>query len=294
MHARLSRIFAVVAMLAAGAPDLRADDERAHFHHVHLNVVDPAASSEFYSRIFGAVPVSYANVVPALFTERSFLLFNKVPTPPPSALESGIWHIGWGGVDMPNEYEWFKKQRVSIHTPLYELGDIHVTYLNGPDKELIEVNTMGHHRFAHVHLFAEDVNHTVQWYVDQLGVTPRRPNVPKPDYTKARAWANSFVVDNVQIIVYGRPDFTPPPPWWRWEPLLEFQPTKGRAIDHIAFSYRNIGPVQERMQSNGVAIAEPIAHRPEVNHTSFFVEGPDKVLIEIVQAKPIPEGMWDE
>ncbi len=294
MHARLSRIFAVVAMLAAGAPDLCADDERAHFHHVHLNVVDPAASSEFYTRIFGAVPVSYANAIPALFTERSFLLFNKVSAAPPFALESGIWHIGWGGVDMPSEYEWFKKQGVSIHTPLYELGDIHVTYLNGPDKELIEVNTMGHHRFAHVHLFAEDVNRTVQWYVDHLGVTPRRPNVSKPDYAKARAWANSFVVDNVQIIVYGRPDFTPPPPWWRWEPLLEFQPTKGHAIDHIAFSYRNIEPVFERMRASGAVIAEPIAHRPEVNHTSYFVEGPDKVLIEIVQAKPIPEGMWDE
>ena len=27
--------------------------------------------------------------------------------------------------------------------------------------------------------------------------------------------------------------------------------------------------------------------------TGFFVEGPDRILIEIVEAKPIPEGIWD-
>jgi len=26
---------------------------------------------------------------------------------------------------------------------------------------------------------------------------------------------------------------------------------------------------------------------------SFFIEGPDRILIEIVEAKPVPEGIWD-
>ena len=48
-------------------------------------------------------------------------------------------------------------------------------------------------------------------------------------------------------------------------------PTRGRAIDHIAFSYRNIDPVFESMKRAGVRIAEPIALRKEYNLRSFFV-----------------------
>lgn len=285
------RFLLAIFMLTAAAA--AADVEPARFHHVHLNVTDPEATMEFYERIFGATRVKYAHTVESLYTERSFILMNKVDEPAPTELKSGLWHIGWGGVDMPNEYEWFKAQGVKIHTELYQLGRGYVTYLQGPDDELIEVNTMGHHRFGHVHLFAEDVNETTEWYGKHLGLNPRREHVPKPDLTQVRAWSNGFRCDNVSFVVYGRPDYTPAPPWWRWEPLTEFEPTKGRAIDHIAFSYLDIEPVFERMKKDGAKIVEPIEERPKFNHKSFFVEGPDKVLIEIVEAKPIPEGIWE-
>src|SRR5882724_2266025 len=74
--------------------------ERAHFHHVRLNVTNVDESIRFYSRVFGAVAVKFHGVSDALFTERSLILFNKVAQPPPSELSSGIWHIGWGGVDV--------------------------------------------------------------------------------------------------------------------------------------------------------------------------------------------------
>ncbi len=271
-----------------------ADTEPAHFHHVHLNVTDPEATMEFYTRVFGATRIRYANSVDALYTERSFILFNVVDEAPPSALTTGLWHIGWGGIDMPNKYEWLKAQGVKIHTPLYALGSGFVTYVQGPDDELIEVNTMGHNRFGHVHLFAEDVNETVQWYLENLGLSARRPHVPKPDLSLVRAWSNSFRCDNVSIIVYGRPDYEPRPPWWRWEPLTEFESTEGRAIDHIAFSYPDLKPVIKRMREAGVTIVDPISFRYDMNHTSFMVEGPDKVLIEIVESPAIPEGLWDK
>ena len=91
------------------------------------------------------------------------------------------------------EFEWWKKQGVDIHTPLSPLPgpDNYYFYIRGPDKELIEINTMGHHRFAHVHLFATDVNETTRWYTEHLGVTPQRPNrYPAPiladDYLRER------------------------------------------------------------------------------------------------------------
>src|SRR5690349_14519022 len=98
------------------------DVEPARFHHVMLNSVDPAKSIQFYSRVFGASPIKFRGVSDGLFTEKSFLLFNKVDTPPDSKLDTGIWHIGWGGVDVKNEYEWWKNHKVDIHTPLTPLG----------------------------------------------------------------------------------------------------------------------------------------------------------------------------
>ena len=48
------------------------------------------------------------------------------------------------------------------------------------------------------------------------------------------------------------------------------------------------------MQAAGVKILEPINVKEQYKLKSFLVEGPDKVSIEIVGAKPIPEGVWDE
>lgn len=41
-------------------------------------------------------------------------------------------------------------------------------------------------------------------------------------------------------------------------------------------------------------IIEPITSREEYGGMkSFFVMGPEKVLIEVVEEKPIPEGIWE-
>ena len=296
----MRRAIAILAVVLAafGRTGGAAGEEAAHFHHVHLNVTDPARTIQFYSKVFGAVPTKFGGVSDALFTERSFILLRKVDAPPPSELQSGIWHIGWGGVDVANEYEWLKKKGVPFHTPLTPLRgpDNYYMYISGPDRELIEINTMGHHRFGHVHLFADDVNQTTQWYADNLGVTLRAREVPKPkDMVAARGvWGNAFRCDNVLLIVYGKPDMEPKPDWWPDPPLRSMVPTRGRAIDHIAFSYRSIEPVFERMKKAGVRIVEPIRTSEEYRLKSFFVEAPNGVLVEIVEAKPIPEGIWEK
>jgi len=272
-------------------------------------VTDTARSIEFYRDTFGALPIRFRDVADALFTERSFILFNEVDEAPDGSQESGIWHFGWGGVDLPSQYRWLVSRGVDIHTPIYLLGRSHVIYVNGPDREMIEVNTMGHHRFAHIHLFAEDVNETASWYERHFGLPAARradsnPRPVGPDaefatweafHEERRAWANGFRADNVRFIIYNIPNYEPVAPWWPQDaaPLLELKPQRGRAIDHFAFSYREIEPEFERLQAAGVEILEPITWRPEFGLRSFFVMGPDKVAIEVVEAKPIPEGVWE-
>src|SRR4029079_13905733 len=122
--------------------------------------------------------------------------------PPDNKLNTGIWHIGWGGVEVKNEYEWWKRHALSIYTPLSPLPgvDNYYMYISGPDKELLEINTMGHHRFGHVHFFCTDVNETTGWYARHLGLKPRRPlPVKKPAgdmSTLGGIWMNFIQCDN--------------------------------------------------------------------------------------------------
>ena len=149
--------------------------EKARFHHVHLNVTDPQKTLAFYAKWFGASPVKFGGSADALFTERSFLLLQKVAAPSPSALTTGIWHIGWGGVNVPVEDQGLKAGGVEFQTPPTPLGANHYMYLFGPDRELVEIYSgEKNHRFNHVHLFASDVNATSQWYADRLGLTLQR------------------------------------------------------------------------------------------------------------------------
>jgi catechol 2,3-dioxygenase-like lactoylglutathione lyase family enzyme len=302
----IKRCFAAIAMIACLGGGIvanvskAADAEPARFHHVQLNVTNPDKSVRFYRRVFGAVPIKFRGAEEALFTERSFILLNKVDEAPDPTLNTGIWHIGWGGVDVANEYEWWKRHDVDIHTPLTPLPlgrDNFYMYISGPDKELIEINTMGHHRFGHVHFFCDDLNATVGWYAQHLGLKPRALNVPKPQgdmSTLDKIWINTIQCDNVTMIFFGKPDLDTPPPWWPDPPLKEIKPTRGRPIDRIAFSYRKLEPEFERIKAAGAKIIEPITLREQHKLKSFIVEGPDGVSVEVVEAKPIPEGVWDD
>ena len=52
----------------------REGAKAARFHHVHLNVIDPTASMQFYMKFFGATRVKYRGRTDVLFTEKSFIL----------------------------------------------------------------------------------------------------------------------------------------------------------------------------------------------------------------------------
>ena len=172
-------ICAALAVCFAGVSSIAAA-EAANFHHIHLNVVDPAKTIDYYKKFFSGVSVSYRGKADAILTDRSFLLLNKVDQPAPWEMVTGIYHIGWGGVDGPSDYEWRNREGVQWETPLTPLGDNYYMYAYGPDKEVVEVWTgFRHHRFGHVHLFADDVNASKNWYRDHLGLTVSNDR-PKP------------------------------------------------------------------------------------------------------------------
>jgi catechol 2,3-dioxygenase-like lactoylglutathione lyase family enzyme len=88
-----------VAFVASAAAVNPPQPEHGHFHHVHINVSDIAKTTEFYSKVFGVVPIRYGNLQTALMAERAFIFMNQVEPPIKSQLQTGIIHIGWSGID---------------------------------------------------------------------------------------------------------------------------------------------------------------------------------------------------
>ena len=105
-----------------------------------------------------------------------------------------------------------------------------------------------------------------------------------------KVWNTAVQVDGVTFNIFVQPD--EPVFWWTGEPIKEFEKTDGHVINHFAFSYPDIEPVFKRMKADGVEIVKEIAWNEKLKMKSFFIRGPDKVLIEIVEADPLPESSW--
>jgi catechol 2,3-dioxygenase-like lactoylglutathione lyase family enzyme len=290
---RLMLLTVLVGVFAATSRVIHVQsNERAHFHHVHQNSTDPDKTLQWYEQFFGAQRVKYRSRGDGLFTSRGFILVDKVAQPPKDLEKTAIRHIGWAGVDGPNEFAWVKALGAAVHTPLTPLNQNWFFYLYGPDREIAEVYTGDkNHLFNHVHLSTDDVVAAATWFERHLGIPfPAAAKAPRPADPNVR-WGGAARLDGVSFVMIYKDHY-----YAESEKRLPvgrvLETTKGSPIDHIAFSYPNIQPVFDRMRAGGVTIVEPIAARPAHDLRSFFIQGPDQVLVEIVEAKPIPDGLW--
>ena len=283
------RVILIATLAAAGC----AAQNTAHFHHVHINSTDPAKSIEFYTSKFDCEKAKFAGKVDAVWAQKSWLLFTKVAEAPPWELISAIWHIGWGAEDMKATYQKQLDMGTRFFTPLTDISKLanfpgfFYAYVQGPDHELIELNTAQHHNFGHLHLFSEDPVSAGEWYMKYFGATRRgnRPVSREPRfYEKYQVGPSmSLAMDNVNIIIYPvqhAPQSYPD----QWKDRKELVSTKGRVIDHVGFSFDNLPEALERMRKDGVKVTDEI--RTFAGMKYAFIEGPDKIRIEVVEGHP--------
>src|SRR3954465_11967413 len=92
---------------AQNSPAASPAVDRAHFHHVHLNSMDPKAAAEYYPKPFSmSAEKTTFNGFEAVKTGNVYILFTKVNTPPQNELtgpQTSVWHFGW---NTPNSREY--------------------------------------------------------------------------------------------------------------------------------------------------------------------------------------------
>jgi predicted enzyme related to lactoylglutathione lyase len=270
----------------------------AHFHHVHLNSTDSAAAIAFYTSKFDCEKARFAGKIDAVWVQKSWLFFNKVKQPPKSEITSAIWHIGWGAEDMKATCQKQLESGTKFATPITDISDIgggnatglfFFAYVDGPDHQLIELNTANHHHFGHVHLLSKDPVAAGEWYIKEFGLVRRGAGPPSREPRFYHGFqigpSMNLMMDNVNFIIFPMeyaktqwPDL--------WKDRTDFESTSGHVTDHIGFSVDNLGQTLERLKKDGVKVTDGPRSSPGGKYA--FIEGPDHIRIELVEASQNP------
>lgn len=270
----------------------------AHFHHIHLNATDPAAAIDFYTAKFDCEKAKFAGEWDGVWAQKAWILFNKVAAAPPSAITSGIWHFGWGAEDMKAAYQKQLDSGTKFDTPLTDISDLanfpgfYYAYVDGPDHALIELNTAPHHHLGHVHLLSADPVAAGEWYMKYFGAVRRGKEPPSREPAFYKGYqvgpSMSLTSDNINIIIFPK-EFAPAAYPGPWKNRTSFDSTEGRVVDHIGFSFDNLSEALERMRKDGVKVTQEMqtAFHDKVKYA--FIEGPDRVRIELVEGQASKE-----
>ena len=205
----ITRTVLVVASLIAflsAQEQAPASIEQLHFHHVHLNSMDPAAAAAYYPKPFAkSATKTTFNGLEAVKTGNIYILFTKVSAPPTNELtgpQTSVWHFGWNTPDSRQYNETFRSMGLEI-AQMWDAADGKLVdmssdtlpglptqeqivemrakgvqptrqggfgYLRGPDGAMIENAQAGTtERFNHVHMYHEHPRCAMEWYVTHLG-----------------------------------------------------------------------------------------------------------------------------
>ncbi len=117
---------AFVSTVSVATPQHWTGAAPAHFHHLHLNSVNPTAAVQYYARAFADItPTTLGGFEGFRTTSRLatrpgnvYVLFTKVDTPPLTESQSAIWHLGWNTPDSRAYLEKFRALKLDI-VPMY-------------------------------------------------------------------------------------------------------------------------------------------------------------------------------
>lgn len=250
------------AAIAAAAP-APARAAEADYHHVHLTVPNPEEAAQWYITHMACDAVAGRKDSARCGTVQ-FLFYRRAPKGPSEG--TGMHHIGFSFLNLAQKVKELEAGGVKIASPLRE-GRLKVAFVEDPWGTRIELvedpDSLG---FYHVHLHTDDPDKTLKWYQNAFG-----GQLLKRKLT------------GVDGLLYGKFWVLATKPAAHELPL---QPTDGRAVDHLGFSFANLDAAVAELKGKGITFREDV--RTVTNAVGeklkiAFLIGPDAVTIELVQ-----------
>ena len=263
------------------------------FHHVHLNTVSARNAIDFYARHFNVERAALGRV-PALRAQGKWLLFNEVRSAPAWPVVSSLYHIGWGAPDMKATFQQLLDGKVAFETPITDIsqvieagsGRVFFAYIDGPDHAMIEINTARDDTFQHVHFLSDDPVSAGQWYVRHFGATSANANPSREAHSHNGLQIYPFMgasLDGIQFFWYPKAFGQGSYPE-AWKGRSSFASSRGRVIDHVAFSVAGLDAALVRLEADGVTVLQRPRATLDGQVRSAFVTAPDGVELELVEA----------
>jgi catechol 2,3-dioxygenase-like lactoylglutathione lyase family enzyme len=251
---------AAIVVAATPAPARAAD---ADYHHIHLTAPIPEDAAQWYIKHMGCEVMAGRKDAARCGTVQ--LLFYR-RAPKGGTEGTGMHHIGFSFLNLAEKMKELEAGGVKIVTPMRE-GRLKTGFVEDPWGTRIEVvedaESLG---LYHVHLHTADPEGTLKWYQSAFG-----GQLLKRKRT------------GVDGLLYGTFWVLATKPAAHELPL---QPTDGRAVDHLGFSFANLDASVVELKGKGVKFRNDVRTVTNAIGETLkvaFIIGPDDVTIELVQ-----------
>lgn len=245
-------LFIVLIQFAGALPPAEGEDRQAEFHHVRLNVPDPAAAADWYVRHFDGRLVDAGSVA----WGKTAIRFARSQGTAAGSKGSGLDHLGFGYGDLDAAMKRFAREKVKIVSGIEQEGPIRYAFVEDPWGTLIEaVEDPDLHGFHHVHLATTEPRQTLGWYVSHFGGKVERYRGRIGGVRYGGVW---LLVKTVK---------RPP------------APTAGRAIDRIGFRVADLSAAVNDLRHERARFENGGAMQDGLRSALFL--GPDQVRVEL-------------
>ena len=178
------------------------------------------------------------------------------------------------------------------------------SYVVAPDGVLFELTGGPGTRdaFSHMHFFHEKPLCAANWYVEHLGMelppvrdasgadAPRKPWEPCDVAYGEAGWPSLEPVGTIRTpagsVRFGGGSMS----WYPRQCVstrcgrdLPFAPSRGQALDHVAFAVDDLDALLERVRRAGVKVIQGIQRFGDTR--AFMIEDPDGLAIELVERR---------
>ena len=236
----------------------------APYDHIHLTAPDALKAVNWYVKHFGGEAGRFdragdGTVYPidrVFYDDIALIFFEREPTG--GSVGTGVDHIGFSLRNVEEVVSNIIQDGGTQLGDFIEFSGMKIAFVEDPWGTKIElINDADLRGMHHLHLASADPERTLAWYAENFGGESDSFAGVLPGLNYGNIW-----------LLVDRADAAP-------------VPTQGRSLDHLGWKYEDLTAAAETLKASGVEFT--VEPRPFRGIRISFVEGPDRVRIELVE-----------